>query len=348
MIPLIESKPTTFGNLKKFEGFVADQEKTKRTVETQFKDWAVTDTGLKVQGEEYPMRDHAMRQLLRTLEMPVRFYMDKAPTDMAVRDINRMRDEYTEDSEMQVFLQKNNGQPEVRGVADPNFQAIRYPKVISRLKVKEGFKEASYSDWGIRITTTDKTDLIKVQKNDIVEIGNDLVYSDVNSVPFVGSPFFLRLACTNGMVVREATDLVHSFRMRSTVRIEQDAWLQTLGENCRAITVNSKKIATVFKIMRDEPMEALDGADNFMRQVKSRVGAEVFNSDEELTKEIKDGDKKKRVIDLGVTIYAALAAVTVLAKTLAFVERRRLEIHAGTLVARTIKAVKVGRIRATL
>jgi hypothetical protein len=85
-----------------------------------------------------------------------------------------------------------------------------------------------------------------------------------------------------------------------------------------------------------------------MRQVKSRVTAEVFNEDEDLTTEIKDGDKKKRVINLGVTIYVALAAVTVLAKTLAFVERRRLEIHAGTLVAKTLKAVKMGRIKATL
>jgi len=348
MISLIETTPTTFEDLKRFKSFVADQQETKSTIETQFKDWELTDTGLKVQGEEYPMRIHAMKQLLKTLEMPIGFYMEKAPTDMLVRDINRMRDEYTEDSEMQVFLQKNNGDCEVRGVADPNFMPIRYPKILERLKVKEGFKEASYSDWGVRITTAHKADLIKVQKNDIVEIGNDLVYSDVNSVPFVGSPFFLRLACTNGLVVREAADMVHAFRMRSTAHMKEDIWLQTLKENCRAITVNTKKMATVFKVMRNEPMEALDGADNFMRTVKSKVGSDVFNSDEELTKEVKDGDKKKRVIDLGITIYTAMAAITVLAKTLAFVERRKLEIHAGNLVARTLKAVGTGRINATL
>lgn len=346
MIPLIETTPRAFKSYLKFDSFLRRQQVTKTSRSVLFNGWAVTENGLKVNGNEYPMRDISMRQLLKTLGMPQKFYMEKAPTDMTIRDINRMRDEFTKDSEMIVYFQENNdGQKEVRGIAEPNFREMPYPKLLKSLPVKEKFKHASYSDWGIRITTTDPVNIIKVQKNDIIEVGSDLVYSDTGCTSLVGSPFFNRLVCTNGMVVREASNLVQSFRTRFTWRNEEEAWLRETHEKFNQITVDCKKLATVFKIMRDEPMEVLDGADTFMRKVRSAVTKPVFDSDEQLTSSIKDGEKEKKVINLGISIYVALAQITTLAKTLAFVERRKLEIMAGALVAMTLKAVGRGRIK---
>jgi len=344
MIPLIETSPVVFGSHKSFKNFVLEQEKSKTESEVEFKDLTVTENGLKVEGKEHPVRDLAMRQLLKTFQMPIRFYMDKSPTDMTIRDINRMKDEYTDDSVLKIFFQGN----EIRGVADPNFRHVGYAELLKKIPIMQNFKTANYSDWGIRITTADPADLIKVKKDDIVEVGTDLVYSDTGWSVFVGRPFFNRLACMNGMVVREATDLISSFRTRFTHHMEKTEWLKAVRKSCKEITVDSKKMATIFKVMKDEPLEKLDSSDNFMRRVRTMVTAEVFNSDKELVKKIRDGEKEKCVLNLGVSIYFALAQITVLAKTLAFVERRRLETMAGGLVMMTLKAIKQGRIKTKL
>lgn len=344
MINLLDTKTANFTDYKKFRAFTKQQEKTKTQKEVQFKDWAVTGTGLKVNGDEYPMRDLAMRQMLKLFGMPQKFYFEKAPTDMAIRDINRMRDEYSDDSEMVVHMQKE----EVRGITGPNFVHTPYPSLLTKLPVKENFNTASYSDWGIRATTTDKTDLVKVDKGDIIEVGADIVYSDTGWTPLSGSPFFNRLVCTNGMVCREKTDLIHAFRMRMTHNIQEEVFLRNAREGYDKIAVDGKKIANVFRIMQDHPMDRLDKADQYLGKVRTAVTKEVFEQDEHLVKKIKDGEKEKFIMNLEVPIYLALAQITVLAKTLGFVQRRQLEIHAGALLGMTLAAIKAKRIKAKL
>jgi hypothetical protein len=181
MIDLITNDVRNFKKFKQFKNFIKEQDETKHEKIVKFSDWELTEDGLRIEKKVHPMRDSAMKTLLKTFTMPIKFYYSKSPTDMLIKDVNRMRDEYTEDSEILVHFQEN----EVRAVSKPTFQKVR-----SSLDIINGsmfgdsvFQAASYDDYGIRLTTVNKKEEIKVAKDDIMNTGSDIVYSDIGFTP---------------------------------------------------------------------------------------------------------------------------------------------------------------------
>jgi len=121
MIDLITNDVRNFKKFKQFKNFIKEQDETKHEKIVKFSDWELTEDGLRIEKKVHPMRDSAMKTLLKTFTMPIKFYYSKSPTDMLIKDVNRMRDEYTEDSEILVHFQEN----EVRAVSKPTFQKVR-------------------------------------------------------------------------------------------------------------------------------------------------------------------------------------------------------------------------------
>ena len=112
MIELIKNETRNFDSLKLMREFLKDEDSRKKEKLVEFKNWKFTKDGLRItrkngKSKTYPMRDPGMKALLKTFGMPNNFYYKKSPTDMLVRDVNRMKDEYSSDSEMLVFLQDN-------------------------------------------------------------------------------------------------------------------------------------------------------------------------------------------------------------------------------------------------
>ena len=331
MIPLIENQATNFKSLKPFKEFIAEQESTKEHQLIEFKDWKLVDSGLQIKKETYPLRDSGMRTLLRTFSMPRDFYYKKSPTDMLVRDINRMKEEYTDDSQMLIFLQNK----EVRAVSRPNFRPIPIMNILDSSDLpKRTFEAGNYSDYGVRVITADETRQIKIAKGDIMNIGLDLVYSDIGFHPLAGSPYLNRLVCENGMVAKEKSPFLNAFTMNFGTASSENEFLKRLHENINSVTINTEKLRETFKVMKDNPIKALPLGERQMEKMRAVIGTREFNEQDKLTVKILDttNDKERRVINTDLELYSALDITTRLAKKYEYLTKRKIETLAGGLV----------------
>jgi len=341
MIDLIENETKNFKNLKRFKEYVKDQDVRKRERLVQFSDWEMGKNGLRLKTKKgkfttFPIRDSGMKTLLRTFQMPVNFYYRKSPTDMLVRDINRMRDEYSPDSEFIVFLQKpeNGGRKEVRAVAKPNTRHVtdHITLLDSTDLNKKLFERASYSDLGVRITTSDESKAIKVTKGDIINMGVELMYSDVGFFTTSGNPFLNRLVCTNGMVMKEKNPLLTNFTMSFGPRMTEENFLSTLNHNIDTVEADTKILKRTFKSMKSNPVMALPMGLSQMKKIRSAIGIEKFDAHEKLSTKIMEGETEKRMINTDLELYSALDVVTRMAKGYDYLSRRRIEGLAGGLI----------------
>uniref|UniRef100_A0A6M3L0T3 DUF932 domain-containing protein n=1 Tax=viral metagenome TaxID=1070528 RepID=A0A6M3L0T3_9ZZZZ len=341
MIELIENETRDFKSLKSIKEFLKEQDSRKKEKLVQFSDWEMTEHGLRIRTKKdkhvtFPMRDSGMKTLLRTFQMPTKFYYSKSPTDMVVRDINRMRDEYSPDSEFIVYLQKpeDGGKSEVRAISKPSIKHLTTHEVLLNDTPisKNIFNIASYSDLGIRITTSDDSKPIKVEKGDIVNIGMELMYSDVGYFPVSGYPYLNRLVCTNGMVMREKNPLLNGFSMSYLSKMTEDVFLDTLNHNIGLVEVNAETLKDTFKIMKDTSISKLPLGEIQMKKIRNAIGVEKFDGHEKLTTKIMDEDEEKRMINTDLDLYTALDITTRLSKEYDYLHRRRIETLAGSLV----------------
>ena len=331
MIELIKNETRNFTKLNKMRKFLEKQDTVKHEEVVQFKDWNLTEDGLKIGKETFGMRDSGMSTLLRVFGMPNKFYYDKSPTDMLVRDVNRMKDEYTGDSEMLVFFQED----EVRAISKPSVcHADRTNSILDNIGLnKSHFINGAYSDLGMRVTTSKEEDTIKVTKEDEMQIGLDLIYSDVGHHSLSGSPHLLRLVCTNGLVVKEKSSFLSSFTMPPTFRSTEDDYLKSLNENVKTVNIDSDILRKTFKSMKENSINALNNGEIQMKKIRSAMGTAKFDEHEKLSlKVISDDEKERFVINTDLGLYKALDITTRLAKNYSQLGRRKLEILAGNLV----------------
>lgn len=337
MIELVKNRTQNFTKFKTLKTFLNDEDARKSERLVEFGNWEFTDEGLRIDKKTYPMRDSAMKMLLSLFGMPIKFYYGKSPTDMLVRDVNRMRDEYTPDSEFIVHLQKENGGLEVRGIAKPDIKHVEtHTKLLENAEfTRKIFNGASYSDLGLRLTTSDDEKPITVKKGDIINVGMELMYSDMGVCRTSGYPFLNRLVCTNGMVAKEKSPLVNGFAMTYGPKFSESTFLTAFNNNCKMIDVDSNALSRTFKIMRDNPVSALPMGEAHMKKMRSAIGIEKYDDHDKLTRKVMDGDAERSVPNVDLMLYDTLDIVTRLAKEYDYLNRRRIEGLAGKLVLLT-------------
>lgn len=340
MIDLIENETRNFNSFKTFKEFIKEQDSRKRERTVQFSNWEIGENGLRIKTKTktrtFPLRDSGMKTLLRTFGMPINFYYRKSPTDMLIRDINRMKDEYSDDSEFLVFLQKpeNGGRSEVRAISKPNVRHVKdHVTLLSHTDLtRELFEKASWSDLGIRITSSDEAKAIKVAKGDIINMGMELMYSDVGFFSTTGNPYINRLICTNGAVMKEKNPLLTNFSMSFGSNMTEETFLSTLNHNIGLIEADTKVLKKTFKLMKDNPIKALPLGETQLRKLRSAIGIDKFDNHEKLSVRIMDEDVEKRAINTDLNLYSALDITTRMAKEYDYLNRRRIEGLAGGLI----------------
>ena len=329
MIELIKNKARNFKNYKTFREFVKEHDSTTKSKLIEFKDWKFTDEGLRIKKKIYPMRDSGMKTLLKTFSMPTKFYYDKSPTDMLIKDINRMKREYTPDSTIMVHLQNN----EVRAVSKPNAKSVKFGELLQAATIsKKAFRSANWTDYGLRISLSEQNNQIKVTKNDIVDIGTELMYSDVGSFSTSGCPFLLRLVCTNGMVVKEKSPLLNSFSMSVFSEVPDEIYLGKLKTNLEMVTTDAKRLQKTFKVMKDNPINSLRTGELQMKKIRSAIGPEKFDEHEKLSIKRMIDEKERRAINVDLELYTVVDIITRMAKEYDFFGRRKIEGLAGSLI----------------
>lgn len=335
MIELKENKTFTTKEIKKFTEFVKEQDAKKKQELINFSDWEFTKEGLRIKKKTYEMRDSAMKTLLHLFKMPVSFYYETSPTDMLVRDVNRMKDEFTSDSQMWVYWQDK----EIRAVSRPNIAvAPPHTDLFSSMKLENlEFKRGNYSDYGLRFLCSDTSIRpIKVEKGDLVEVGNEIMHSDIGQFPTTGIPFLNRLICTNGMVMTEKSPLVDGFTLSRLKSIPPKEFLEQFSSNLSRIKSNTTVLTDTLKAMKDHPVSDLRTGEDIMKKIRLSIGTDEFDKNEKLTQTLMlEGEKKKTIINLGVPLYDALDVTTRLAKKQPFLERRKTEGLCGSLVLRS-------------
>ncbi len=332
MIDLIKNETRQFTNFSKFRKFLKSEDKRKRTDFVDFSDWNLTEEGLRIRKKTFPMRDSAMKTLLSTFQMPKTFYYSKAPTDMLIHDVNRMKEEYTSDSVLMVHFVDD----EIRAVSNPNLVEILASEVLENSNItSESFYKAAYSDLGIRVLSQDKDQEIKVTKGDVIAIGNELMHSEIGTLSLGASPFLLRLVCTNGAVIRERSPLLNSFSFRLFTSKSKDTILRNFGSALSAISVNTSDLRRTFKIMKEKSIKDLNYGINYANKIRNAIGKENFDLITDLTVKIMDKKKEKVVINEDVSLYTLLDKSTRLAKKFDFLTRRRIENLAGNLITMT-------------
>jgi hypothetical protein len=328
MIDLIENEVKNFKNLKNFKDFLKEQDETKNNELIEFKDWKMKVEGLHVKGKTYPMRDSGMKTLLTLFGMPINFYYKKSPTDMLVRDINRMRDEFTSDSELIVYYQDN----EVRAISKPNVKNVPCARFLERTELsKKLFDGGSYSDFGMRIISSDEKKAIKVSKGDVINSGVELMYSDIGYYRTTGVPYLNRLVCTNGMIMKDKHPLLTTFSMSYGPKLTEDQFLESITTNLKLVEANTEQLGKTFRIMKREPIKALTSGEPQMKKIRQAIGPEKFDDREKLTVKIMDGDAERHLINTELPLYSAIDIITRMAKGYDYLNRRRIEGLAGGL-----------------
>ena len=328
-----------------FKNFLTEQDRLKKQRVVEFKNWEMTEDGLALKSKKlqkfktYPMRDSGMVSTLRLFGMPRRFYYEKAPTDMLVRDINRMKEEYTEDSELLCHMQKNGeGKYEMRAVTKPTARRVKKTvDVLDTSLQKNTFLSGDYSEYGMRMTTTSDDKPIKVTKNDIINIGTDMSYSDIGWTMTNGSPHLFRLVCENGMVVKEKSDLLTAFRMQYGLNMDEATFLKVLYEHMSKIHIDARQLGDTFKEMKQREVRELPYHQSIMSNVKSLVTPEVFANDDKLSVKVMDASSGKEKIfpNLGLNVYSLVDKMTRLAKTKDQIGRMNLESLAGKVTVQS-------------
>lgn len=335
MIELKKNKTFVSKDLKHFTEFVKDQDAHKRAELVNFSDWEFNDDGLKVGKKTYEMRDSAMKTLLHLFKMPVSFYYETSPTDMLVRDVNRMKNEFTSDSQMWVYFQDK----EVRAVSRPSIAVSpAHSELFSSMKLDNlEFKRGNYSDYGIRYLCADSSIRpIKVEKGDLVEVGSEVMHSDIGTFPTSGIPFLNRLVCTNGMVMSEKSPLVTGFTLSRLKAITPQDFLTQFSLGFSGIKSNTQRLADTFKAMKDHTISDLRMGEPIMKKLRLSIGTDVFDKEETLVKPIMTEDKKEKMaLNLTLPLYDALDVTTRLAKKQAYLDRRKTEGLCGSLVLKS-------------
>ena len=341
MIDLKENKVTDFGKdkFKELSEFLREQDDAKKTRFVTFDRWSLVEEGLRLKKKDgksrtYPMRDSGMRTLLKVLGMPTSFYYKKAPTDMLIRDINRMNDEYSRDSEVLVHLQDK----EIRAVAKPNANNLKFHQALLDAAdvSKQSFNMASYSDYGLRIIVT-KDDIkpIEVKKGDIISSGCELMYSDIGYFPTTGVPHLTRLICTNGAVLREKNPLLTMFALSFTRKQSEDYFLKHVHEGVQNIDADTKKLAGIFKAMRDHQIKDLTNGELLAKKIRSAMGVTKFDEHDKLSIKIMDGSDEKAVVNTDLGLYDFMDVVTRMAKSYNYLTRRKIEGLVGSMIIKS-------------
>lgn len=333
MIELKENKNHATKDLGKLRAMLREEDSKRKRETIQFKDWQMTEDGFKIKKKVYPMRDSGMKTLLRLFHMPVKFYYETSPTDMLVRDINRIRDEYTEDSEMSVFFSGG----EVRAITRPDIGVIdNHNSILESLNIGEKlFHKASFNDYGLRVMTTDSDKPIKVEKGDIINAGMELMYSDIGNHPTTGYPFFNRLICTNGLVIQEKSKFISGFKVNHTLKTPTEIFLKTINSNVEKITADTKVLSETFKKMKDITVRALPYGEQHLKRLRSVITPDRFDKHENMVLKVmeEESNKEKIIVNPDAVLYDVVDIATREAKAFHHLERRRIESMSGALVS---------------
>jgi len=336
MIELLENKQYFFKRLDDFVEVVKEEDSKKSFQTVQFADWSMTEDGFKLGKKVHKMKDSGMKTLLRLFKMPVNFYYDTSPTDMLVRDVNRMKKEYTPDSEMTVYFSGGD----VRAVSRPDVGHIEnHQKLLDSLGSLRGqFHRASFNDYGIRVMTSDADKPIKVEKGDIINFGMEVMYSDIGYYPATGYPFLNRLICTNGAVMQEKSDFLTGFRFQHSIKTPEDAFLKLIHDSVQKVGADSKVLSSTFKAMKDNTVKVLHNGEIQMKKIRGAMGSDEFDKHEIMIKKIiEKGSKERVVINPDLNLYEALDLTTRTAKKFHHLERRKIESLAGGLITMSAK-----------
>uniref|UniRef100_A0A6M3JZC8 DUF932 domain-containing protein n=1 Tax=viral metagenome TaxID=1070528 RepID=A0A6M3JZC8_9ZZZZ len=342
MIELLKNETTNFKNFSTMKSFLGDQDARKSDRFVEFNSWEIGEDGLRIKSQKtnkwknYMLRDSGMKTMLRLFRMPVRYYYEVAPTDMAIRDINRMRDEYDPKSEFLVFLQKEeDGKRVVRAVSRPTVGHVSNHKTMfDSIDVgKNLFEGGSYSDLGMRIVTSDDKKQIRVEKGDIINVGVDLVYSDIGLFPTAGNPYLNRLICTNGMVMKEKHPLLSNFAMSFTSRTTESQFLESLHTNFANVQADGEVLQKTFHLMKKNPISSLPDGERRVKSIRNAVGSERFDEHEKLSRKIMDSESEteKILINTDLDLYSLADIVTRMCKSQPYLERRKVESLVGSL-----------------
>ena len=174
---------------------------------------------------------------------------------------------------------------------------------------------------------------VQVAKDDIINIGTDMAYSDTGQHITNGSPHLFRLVCENGMVVKEKSPFLSAFRIYFGLSVEEKQFLKVLYESMSKITIDSEMLQTTFKEMKQHEIRELPQHNAIMSNVKSLVTSEVFTNDEKLSVKVMDSfsGKEKTFPNLGLNVYSLVDKVTRLAKAKDQIGRVQMESLAGKI-----------------
>jgi hypothetical protein len=148
----------------------------------------------------------AQRLLANRLRVPFT-YLDRCPADLQAENLNHWLKE--EQKVRETFFLRFNGQKDVRAVFTDRYTAIDNREILARMP-EIGFRseqEVQYmlDDGMMVVKVPEYAKSFDVALKDSVVPGLSIGNSEIGFLSFTIECFYLRLVCTNGMVVPVAT-----------------------------------------------------------------------------------------------------------------------------------------------
>ena len=144
----------------------------------------------------------AQRLLANRLRVPIN-YLERCPADLQAENLNHWLNQ--ERKVRETFFCRFNGQQQVRAVFTDRYTAIDNREILSKM-LALGFRpeqEAQYmlDDGMMVVKVPEYARSFEVVLKDTVAPGISIGNSEIGFLSFTISCFYLRLVCTNGLVV---------------------------------------------------------------------------------------------------------------------------------------------------
>lgn len=345
-IEVIKNETRRFSDKNEFIDFASHIDDLNKYEFVTFEDMKFNKDGtfdVKKNGKtkSYKFTESGLNTLLKTFGMPVDFYMNKAPSDMLIRDLNRMKATYSSDSEVRVCFKEDT----IKGVMRPTISVVKNKSIASSLLNSPfEFKFADMDDYGMRITNAGSSLApdIKVQKGDIVSCGVDATYSDIANTKTALTPFLMRLVCTNGMVLQDKNNsyLPHSVFMPLAYKQSKKVYLQNYQDAIKEIIIDTSYVSKALKAMREHPISDIEKGEPLAKKIRNSLTPKIFDEIDGLIVKVmnQDTNRESREINTDYLLYDFLDKATRLARDQVQMRRRLTESYAGLLISESGKA----------
>jgi hypothetical protein len=294
---------------------------------------SLTEAGtLKTVAGEFPLTEGAFSGLCSAVKIPPGFGK-RIPEELFLHNFETLRLKYN--ARVRICISRGTAV----GISDISPEPISNAEIIDKVGAVAhnacmALHEVRISDRGMQVNMLHKDKNLEPLRGDITAVGVNIVTSEMGLKSTKASLFLLRLACTNGAVVKKAWGGYERF---FNYKINREKSLSAFLDKIPKIDIDFAKFSNSYRKLTERILNAAEFI-GLHDKLAGIVGTDTADniSGIERDQRIEIHQKIKRDIDrsrpTGIMAYDFYNAVTHAAKEYPFEKRQDLENFGGSII----------------